>query len=160
MKFSLYSSKPNPLSLKSVTIFFGFSGILKFQLSSLFTVFDHLIPKLLLSLTILIYIPLILKFPSLISGTFQPMHKSSFYSLPWYKKESLTLDISISLLVCVSLLSHFSCIRLCVTPQTAAHRAPLSLGFSRQEPWSGLPFPSLMHESEKWKWSCSVVSDS
>ena len=26
--------------------------------------------------------------------------------------------------------------------------------------WSGLPFPSPMHESEKWKWSCSVVSDS
>ena len=32
--------------------------------------------------------------------------------------------------------------RLCVTPQTAAHQAPLSLGFSRQEYWSGLPFPS------------------
>ena len=42
----------------------------------------------------------------------------------------------------------------------AAHQAPPSLGFSRQEHWSGLPFPSLMHESEKWKWSCSVVSDS
>ena len=39
------------------------------------------------------------------------------------------------------------------------HQAPLSLGFSRQEHWSGLPFPSPMHESEKWKWSCSVVSD-
>ena len=42
----------------------------------------------------------------------------------------------------------------------AAHQAPLSLGFSRQEHWSGLPFPSPVHESEKWKWSCSVVSDS
>ena len=42
----------------------------------------------------------------------------------------------------------------------AAHQAPSSLGFSRQEHWSGLPFPSPMHESEKWKWSCSVVSDS
>ena len=30
----------------------------------------------------------------------------------------------------------------------------------RQEYWSGLPFPSPTHESEKWKWSCSVVSDS
>ena len=38
--------------------------------------------------------------------------------------------------------------------------APLSLGFSRQEDWSGLPFPSLVHETEKWKWSRSVVSDS
>ena len=46
-----------------------------------------------------------------------------------------------------------------VTPQTAAHQALPSLGFSRQEHWSGLPFPSPMHESEKWKWSRSVVSD-
>ena len=42
----------------------------------------------------------------------------------------------------------------------AAHQAPLSLGFSRQEHWSRLPFPSPMHESEKWKWSRSVASDS
>ena len=42
----------------------------------------------------------------------------------------------------------------------AAHQASPSLGFSRQEHWSGLPFPSPMHESEKWKWSRSVVSDS
>ena len=58
------------------------------------------------------------------------------------------------------LLSHFSRIRLCVTPQTAAHQATLSLGFSRQEHWSGLPFPSPVHESEKWKRSHSVASDS
>ena len=38
----------------------------------------------------------------------------------------------------------------------AAHQAPPSLGFSRQEHWSGLPFPSPMLESEKWKWSRSV----
>ena len=42
----------------------------------------------------------------------------------------------------------------------AAHQAPPSLGFSRQEHWSGLPFPSPMHENEKWKWSHTVVSDS
>jgi len=47
------------------------------------------------------------------------------------------------------LLSHFSCVRLCATPQMAAHKAPPSPGFSRQEHWSGLPFPSPMHESEK-----------
>ena len=58
------------------------------------------------------------------------------------------------------LLSRFSRVRLCATPEMAAHQAPLSLGFSRQEHWSGLPFPSAMHESEKWKWSRSVVSDS
>ena len=46
------------------------------------------------------------------------------------------------------LLSHFSRVRLCATPETAAHQAPWSLGFSRQEHWSGLPFPSPMHESE------------
>ena len=39
-------------------------------------------------------------------------------------------------------------------------RLPPSLGFSRQEHWSGLPFPSPMQESGKWKWRCSVVSDS
>ena len=62
-------------------------------------------------------------------------------------------------LLLLLLLSHFSCIRLCVTPQTANHQAPPSLGFSRQEHWSGLPFPSPIHESEKWKWSRSVVSN-
>ena len=41
----------------------------------------------------------------------------------------------------------------------AAHQAPPSLGFSRQEHWSELPFPSPMHESEKSKWSRSVVSN-
>ena len=43
------------------------------------------------------------------------------------------------------LLSRFSCVRLCVTARMAAYQAPLSLGFSRQEYWSGLPFPSPMH---------------
>ena len=57
-------------------------------------------------------------------------------------------------------LSRFSRLQLCATPQTAAHQAPPSLGFSRQEHWSGLPFPSPIHESEKWKWSRSVVSNS
>ena len=47
------------------------------------------------------------------------------------------------------LLSCFSRVRLCATPYTAAHQAPSSLGLSRQEHWSRLPFPSPMHESEK-----------
>ena len=46
------------------------------------------------------------------------------------------------LLLLLLLLSRFSHVQLCTTPQTAAHQAPLSLGFSRQEYWSGLPFPS------------------
>ena len=68
----------------------------------------------------------------------------------------LTLQVLLLLL----LLSCFSRVRRCATPQTAAHQAPPSLGFSRQEQYSGLPFPSPMNESEKWNWSCSVVSDS
>ena len=52
-------------------------------------------------------------------------------------------------LVLLLLLSHFSCVRLCATPYTAVHQASPFLGFSRQEHWSGLPFPSPMHESEK-----------
>ena len=47
------------------------------------------------------------------------------------------------------LLSRFSRFRLCATPEMAAHQASPSLGFSRQEHWSGLPFPSPMHENEK-----------
>ena len=43
-------------------------------------------------------------------------------------------------------------------PETAAHEAPPSLGFSRQEHWSGLPFPSPMHESEVAQ-SCQTPSD-
>ena len=52
-------------------------------------------------------------------------------------------EVKTSLLLLL-LLSHFSRVCLCVTPQTAACQAPLSLGFSRQEYWSGLPFPSPM----------------
>ena len=59
-----------------------------------------------------------------------------------------------------TVLSRFSHVRLHATPWTAAYQAFLSMGFSRQEHWRGLPFPSPMHESGKWKWSCSVVSDS
>ena len=54
-------------------------------------------------------------------------------------------------------------LQLCPTlwdPIDGSPQAPLSLGFSRQEHWSGLPFPSPVHESEQWKWSRSVMSDS
>ena len=39
-------------------------------------------------------------------------------------------------------LSHFSCVRLLATPWTEAYQAPLSMGFSRQEYWNGVPLPS------------------
>ena len=77
-----------------------------------------------------------------------------------WSKQSYKLLYNITCVLLLLLLSHFSHVRLCATPQTAAHQAPQSLGFSRQERWSGLPFPSPMHESEKWKGSRSVVSDS
>ena len=47
------------------------------------------------------------------------------------------------MLLLLLLRSRFSRVRLYATPQTAAHQAPPSLGFSRQEYWSGLPLPSL-----------------
>ena len=67
-----------------------------------------------------------------------------------------TTDISVStassiIILQLLLLRRFSRVRLYATPQTAAHQAPPSLGFSRQEHWSGLPFPSPMHENEKEK---------
>ena len=50
------------------------------------------------------------------------------------------------------LLSRFSRVQLCATPESAAHQAPPSLGFSRQEHWSGLPFPSpLLSTTDKKK---------
>ena len=60
------------------------------------------------------------------------------------------------------LLSPFSHVRLCATPQTAAHQALPSLGFSRQEHWSGLPFPlhcmKVKNESEVAQ-SCPTLSN-
>ena len=52
-----------------------------------------------------------------------------------------------------------SCPTLCNPIDSSLPGFP-SLGFSRQEHWSGLPFPSPMHESEKWNWSRSGMSDS
>ena len=82
----------------------------------------------------------------------------------WQSNVSAFLFFSLCFLICcllllLLLLSHFSCVWLCATPEMTAYQALLSLGFSRQEHWSGLPFPSPMHEREKWKWSRSVVSD-
>ena len=68
-------------------------------------------------------------------------------------------ECSLHVSECACMVGSFS-VWLCATLWTAAHQAPLSPGFSRQEHWSGLPFPSPMHESEKWKSSRSVVSNS
>ena len=91
----------------------------------------------------------------------------SKFFLTWANKIGMTISLyhlshqrSHQIKLLLLLLSHFSHVLLCATPEMAAHQAPPSLGFSRQEYWSGLPFPSPVHESEKWKWSRSVVSDS
>ena len=52
-------------------------------------------------------------------------------------------------LLLLLLLSHFSRVRLCATPWTTAYQAPPSMGFSRQEYWSGVP----SHSPERiYKW--------
>ena len=45
-----------------------------------------------------------------------------------------------------------SCVRPSATPWTAAYQAPLSMGFSRQEYWSGVPLPSPRH------WVCMALN--
>ena len=77
----------------------------------------------------------------ILGHTLRPVTCSQILTL---KSESLY-----SLLLLLLLLSRFSRVRLCATPETAAHQASPSLGFSRQEHWSGLPFPSPRHKSEK-----------
>ena len=76
----------------------------------------------------------------------RPLTNSHTWCPPWSFWRSETLMLSVLLL-----LRRFIRVWLCATPQTAAHQVPPSLGFSRQEHWSGLPFPSPMHESETWQ---------
>ena len=57
--------------------------------------------------------------------------------------------------VCVCVLSH---VRLFATPWTVARQAPLSMGFSRQESWSGLPFPPPGSLPDPGKETMSLVS--
>ena len=90
---------------------------------------------------------------------------TNFHSLPKLMSIESVMPSSYLILCCpllllLLLLCCISRLRLCATPKMADHQAPPSLGFSRQEHWNRLPFPSPMHESEKWKWSCSVVSHS
>ena len=103
--------------------------------------------------------------PSKGLSSLQP-HHSSKASILW-RSAFFTVQLSHpymntgkTMLLLLLLLSRFSRVQLCATPQTAAHQASPSLGFSRQEHWSRLPFSSPIHESEKSKWSRSVVPDS
>ena len=56
------------------------------------------------------------------------------------------------LCVCV-----FSCVQLFATLWTIAHQAPLSMGFPRQEYWSGLPFPLPRHHPNSGVKSTSLA---
>ena len=56
--------------------------------------------------------------------------------------DPLTNSIDYTMNVAAAAVSSLSCVLLFVTPWTATHHVPLTMGFPRQEYWSGLPFPS------------------
>ena len=55
---------------------------------------------------------------------------------------SVCVCVCVCARVCVCVCESLSSVQLLTTPQTVARQAPLSMGFFRQEDWSGLPFPS------------------
>ena len=67
---------------------------------------------------------------TLVRGNFYPPDES------WL--QLMCVCVCVCVCVCIQFLSH---VRLFVTPWTVAHQAPLSLAFSRQEYWNGLPCP-------------------
>ena len=78
----------------------------------------------------------------------------------WYREILyMLLYPNSSVLLLLLLQSLQSCPTLCDPIDGSPPGSPV-LGFSRQEHWSGLPFPSPVHESEKSRWSRSVVSNS
>ena len=63
----------------------------------------------------------------------------------WGRTESDTIEVTAAAAVATfSSVQSLSRVRLLATPWTAAHQAPPSMGFSRQEHWSGVPLPSPM----------------
>ena len=60
---------------------------------------------------------------------------------PPSQKKSKAVVLTCVSCVCACLLSHFRHVQLFTSPWIIAHQAPLSMGFSRQEYWSGLPWP-------------------
>ena len=83
-------------------------------------------------------------------GSSRPMDWTHISHVSCISRRVLYTSTTWEALLLLLLLSRFSRVRLCATPETAAHQALLSLGFSRQEHWSGLPSPP-MHGSERWK---------
>ena len=56
--------------------------------------------------------------------------------------------VDMYILLLLLLLSRFSRVRPCATPQTAAHHAPPSLGFSRQEHWRACTHSCTIHKTD------------
>ena len=78
------------------------------------------------------------------------------YSHVWIQKmklENFQVKKTSSLLYSPGEVKSLSHVRLFVTPWTVAYQAPPSMGFSRQEYWSGLPFPSPKGSSLTRSWT-------
>ena len=86
------------------------------------------------------------------------LHCSAFFIVQ-LSHPYMTTGKTIALTAAAAAKSLQSCPTLC-NPIDGSPPGSAIPGFSRQEHWSGLPFPSPMHESEEWKWSRWVVSDS
>ena len=67
-------------------------------------------------------------------------HLLQRWHVPWIWIQTCVC-VCVCVCVCCATLSCFSCVGLFVTLWTVAYQAPLSMGFSRQEYWSGLPRP-------------------
>ena len=76
-------------------------------------------------------------------GSSQPRDRLMSLTFPTLADGFFTTRANIHM--CVLMLSRSSCVQLFVTPWTLACQAPLSMGFSRQEYWSGLPCPPPRH---------------
>ena len=125
-----------------------------FPLLLFYFIFGHAECGILVSQPGIEPLPLVVKAQSLNHWTTREVPKlKSIICFVFVQISSLTCSNkmcwSLALSPLLLLLSRFSCVQLCATLQTAAHQAPMSLGFSRQDYWSRLPFPSPMHESEK-----------
>ena len=70
------------------------------------------------------------------------LFQGSKYSDRWSNQYQLFFQVRVGLLLyCLCMLSCFSCVRVFAALWTVAHQDPLSMRFSRQEYWSGLPCP-------------------
>ena len=131
----------------------GWTGWISLQSTGLTRVFSNTtVQSIILWCSVLFIVQL--------SHSYMITGKTIALTIQTFVGQVMSLLFNILCRLLLLLLSRFSRVRLCVTPETAAHQASPSLRFSRQEHGSGLPFPSPMHESEKLKWSSSVMSNS